>query len=192
VDLLPHIIEQKRYRDERGWFSETFHQQRLLALGISARFVQDNQSFSRRTGTVRGLHCQAPPAAQAKLISVLRGRILDLAVDVRRGSPTYGQYVAIELSSDTGRQLYLPVGFLHGFVSLEDNVEVMYKVSDFYSPEHERGVRWNDPDIALPWPFGDSEMVISEKDRHLPLLRDFSSPFDYDGQPLRPLQTSSP
>ena len=150
---LPRIIVPKRHADDRGWFSETFHERRLHEIGITCRFVQDNQSSSKRAGTLRGLHFQVPPAAQAKLVSVLRGRILDVAVDVRRGSPTFGKHVSTELSAESGRQVYIPAGFAHGFLTLEDDVVVMYKVSDYYAPAHDSGIRWNDPDLAFPWPF---------------------------------------
>src|SRR5262245_2093571 len=126
---LPQIIAPKRYVDDRGWFSETYHEQRLHQVGIPCRFVQDNQSSSKRVGTLRGLHFQLPPAAQAKLVTVLRGRILDVAVDVRGGSPTFGKHVSEELSAESGRQIYIPVGFAHGLLALEDEVVVMYKVS---------------------------------------------------------------
>ena len=150
---LPRVIIPKRHIDERGWFSETFHEMRLRDLGIDCRFVQDNQSYSKRAGTLRGLHFQVPPAEQAKLISVLRGKILDVSVDVRRGSPTFGKYISIELSADSGRQLYIPVGFAHGFITLENDVTVNYKVSNFYAAVYEGGIRWDDPDIGFPGPF---------------------------------------
>jgi dTDP-4-dehydrorhamnose 3,5-epimerase len=184
---LPRIIVPKRHVDNRGWFSETFHEKRLHDSGITCRFVQDNQSSSKRTGTLRGLHFQVPPAAQAKLVSVVRGRILDVAVDVRRGSPTFGKHVSTELSAEAGLQVYVPIGFAHGFVTLEDDVVVMYKASDFYSPAHDCGILWNDPDIAFPWPFKDAEIIVSDKDRGLPYLKEFASPFAYDGYPLAPL-----
>jgi len=184
---LPRIIVPKRYVDERGWFSETFHDQRLSAIGILCRFVQDNQSSSKRKGTLRGLHFQLPPAAQAKLVTVLKGRILDVAVDVRQGSPTFGQYVSAELSSESGHQVYIPIGFAHGFLTLEDDVVVAYKTSNYYEPAYESGIRWNDPDIAFPWPMKNASIIISDKDRRLPLLRQFASPFAYDGHPLLPL-----
>jgi dTDP-4-dehydrorhamnose 3,5-epimerase len=185
---LPRIIVSKRYVDDRGWFSETFHEQRLHAVGITCRFVQDNQSSSKRIGTLRGLHFQLPPAAQAKLVTVLKGRILDVAVDVRRSSPTFGKYVSTELSSESGRQVYIPIGFAHGFLTLEDDVVVTYKVSDFYAPAHDSGICWNDPDIAFPWPLKDSDIITSDKDRRLPMLKEFASPFGYDGHPLAPLK----
>jgi len=184
---LPRIIVPKRHVDNRGWFSETFHEKRLHDIGITCRFVQDNQSSSKRTGTLRGLHFQVPPAAQAKLVSVVRGRILDVAVDVRRGSPTFGKHASTELSAESGLQVYVPIGFAHGFVTLEDDVVVMYKASDFYSPAHDCGIFWKDPDIAFPWPFKDAEIIVSDKDRALPYLKEFASPFAYDGHPLAPL-----
>jgi dTDP-4-dehydrorhamnose 3,5-epimerase len=188
---LPRIIAPKRYVDDRGWFSETFHELRLRDIGIAMRFVQDNQSSSKRAGTLRGLHFQVPPAAQAKLISVVRGRILDVVVDIRRGSTTFGRHVSVELSADCGLQVYVPEGFAHGFVTLEDEVVVMYKTSAFYSPAHDCGIFWNDPDIAFPWPFGDTEVIVSDKDKRLPSLKDFVSPFAYDGNPLTSLSKSS-
>ena len=184
---LPRLIVPKRHVDDRGWFSEIFHQELLRDIGITCRFVQDNQSSSKQAHTLRGLHFQLPPAAQAKLVMVVKGRILDVAVDIRRGSPTFGKYVSTELSSETGHQLYIPVGFAHGFLTLENDVVVMYKASDYYAPTHESGVRWNDPDIAFPWPLKEADIIISDKDRRLPLLKEFASPFAYDGQPLAPL-----
>jgi dTDP-4-dehydrorhamnose 3,5-epimerase len=184
---LPRIIVPKRYVDDRGWFSETYHEQRLRDLGITCRFVQDNQSSSKRAGTLRGLHFQLPPAAQAKLVSVMRGRILDVAVDLRRGSPTFGNYVSTELSAVTGRQLYIPVGFAHGYLTLQDDVVLIYKVSDYYAPAYDSGICWKDPDIAIPWPLKEADIIMSDKDRRLPLLKEFASPFEYDGHPLAPL-----
>ena len=187
--LLPLIIIPDRHVDNRGWFSETFHHERLRDLGIACAFIQENLSSSRRSGTLRGFHFQEPPAAQAKLISVLRGRILDVAVDIRRNSPTYGRYVSVELTSNNGAQLFVPIGFAHGFVTLEDEVSVLYKVSDYYTPSYEGGIRWNDPDIGLPWPLQDTDIIRSERDDRLPLLKDFKSPFAYDGNPLTKLST---
>lgn len=181
---LPRLVAPKRHGDHRGWFSESFHEQRLNDLGINCRFVQDNQSYSARAGTLRGLHFQLPPHAQAKLIMVLRGRILDVAVDVRRGSSTYGRHVSAEISAETGQQVYIPVGFAHGFLTLTDDVLVMYKVSDYYAPACDSGIRWDDPDIAIPWPMSAADFVISEKDSRLPRLVEFDSLFAYDGHPL--------
>jgi dTDP-4-dehydrorhamnose 3,5-epimerase len=184
---LPRVIIPRRHVDNRGWLSETFHEARLRDLGIACDFVQENQSSSKRAGTLRGLHFQRPPAEQAKLISVARGRILDVAVDVRRGSPTFGKYASIELSADSGRLLYIPAGFAHGFITLEDDVIVNYKVSNYYTPAADGGIRWDDPDIGFPWPAPASAIILSDKDRQLPLLKEFDSPFLYDGNPLEPL-----
>jgi dTDP-4-dehydrorhamnose 3,5-epimerase len=188
---LPRLIAPKRHLDDRGWFSECFHKSRLHDIGITCDFIQDNQSSSKRAGTLRGLHFQIPPADQAKLVSVVRGKILDVVVDIRRGSPTYGKHVSAELSEESGHQFYVPVGFAHGFLTLEDNVLVMYKVSQNYSPADDTGIRWNDPDIAFPWPIKEADITISEKDRRLPLLKEFSSPFPYDGHPLAPLAVTN-
>jgi dTDP-4-dehydrorhamnose 3,5-epimerase len=135
-------------------------------------------------GTLRGLHFQLPPMAQAKLVTVLRGRILDVAVDIRRGSPTFGKYVSGELSAESGWRVYIPVGFAHGFLTLEDDVVVMYKTSEYYAPAQDSGIRWNDPDIAFPWPLDVADIIISQKDRQLPFLKEFASTFKYDGYPL--------
>lgn len=185
--LLPRLIVPRRFHDPRGWLSETYSERAFHELGITCCFVQDNQSYSARRGTIRGLHLQVPPRAQAKLVRVLRGRILDVAVDVRRGSPTYGRFVSAELSAENGRQLFIPAGFAHGFCTLDDDVDVFYKVSDFYAPDCERGMRWDDPAIGIPWPVAAGEASVSEKDAELPLLAAWTSPFDYDGMPLRPL-----
>jgi dTDP-4-dehydrorhamnose 3,5-epimerase len=187
---LPRLIVPKRHVDDRGWFSETFNERRLGDIGIACHFVQDNQASSKRAGTVRGFHFQLPPVAQAKLLSVLRGRILDVAVDVRRGSPSFGKYISVELSAESREQVYIPVGFAHGYISLEEDVLVMYKVSKYYAPAHDSGIRWNDRDIAFPWPFDDSEIITSEKDSRLPFLKEFTSPFDYDDHPLEDLMVS--
>jgi dTDP-4-dehydrorhamnose 3,5-epimerase len=181
---LPRIIVPKRHIDARGWFSEIFQDKRLHEYGITCRFRQDNLSSSNRAGTLRGLHFQLPPAAQAKLVTVVKGRILDVAVDIRRGSPTFGKHVSAELSSQSGHQLYIPEGFAHGFLTLENEVLVLYKTSDYYSPEFDSGLRWNDVDIAFPWPLPAKSITISEKDRVLQTLREFVSPFPYDGNPL--------
>ncbi len=181
------LIQSRRFGDERGWFSETYNQDRYAAAGIDCVFVQDNHSMSRDVGVLRGLHWQAPPNAQAKLVRCVRGRIWDVAVDARRGSPTFGRWVAAELSSDNGHQLFVPVGFAHGFVTLEPNSEVEYKVSAPYAPESEGGVLWSDPALALLWPLPPGGPILSPKDEVLPLLSPEASPFDYDGHPLKPL-----
>jgi dTDP-4-dehydrorhamnose 3,5-epimerase len=136
------------------------------------------------------MHFQLPAAAQAKLVTVLRGRILDVAVDVRRGSPTFGKYISEEVSAESGRQIYIPVGFAHGFLTLEGDVVVMYKASDYYAPAYDSGIRWNDPDIAFPWPLNETDIITSDKDRRLPFLKEFASPFTYDGHPLAPLEVT--
>jgi dTDP-4-dehydrorhamnose 3,5-epimerase len=184
---LPLVFVPKRHIDDRGWFSETLHQQRLREIGINRPFVQENQSSSKRAGTLRGFHFQRPPAAQAKLVSVVCGRILDVAVDIRCGSPSFGNYVSIQLSAEGGVQLYIPTGFAHGFITLEDDVVVTYKTSDYYAPSHEAGICWNDPDIGFSWPFKDADIIKSEKDERLPRLKGFDSPFPYEGQPLAKL-----
>jgi dTDP-4-dehydrorhamnose 3,5-epimerase len=188
---LPRIIVPKRHVDDRGWFSESFHKRRLHDIGITCDFVQDNQSSTKLAGTLRGLHFQLPPAAQDKLVIVVRGRVLDVVVDARLGSPTFGQYVSVELSAESGRQLYVPVGFAHGFLTLEDDVVVIYKVSHHYSASHDSGLRWNDPDVGFPWQVKDANVIISDKDRKLPYLKGFVSPFHYDGQPLAPLTVTN-
>lgn len=146
-------------------------------------FVQDNESLSVSTGTVRGLHYQAPPYAQAKLVRVLAGAVFDVAVDIRTGSPTFGQFVTATLSAENGEQLFVPEGFAHGFCSLADNTVLAYKVSAPYSKEHDFGVLWNDPSLAIPWPVTDADAVLSDKDTALPQLTDISSPFDYGSVP---------
>jgi dTDP-4-dehydrorhamnose 3,5-epimerase len=171
---IPEIVllTPRRFGDERGWLSVTWNRDAFAAAGVADDFVQDNQSLSTANGTVRGLHCQIAPRAQGKLVRVLRGAILDVAVDIRRGSPTYGQHVAAELSAADGRQMWIPAGFLHGFCTLESEVEVLYKVTDAYDRDAERGVVWNDPALCIAWPVGSGEAVLSEKDKDLPLLAD--------------------
>ena len=175
------LIEITRFSDERGWFAETYSRRHLTGLGIETVFVQDNHSLSRRTGVVRGLHFQVPPFAQIKLFSVLRGRILDVCVDIRRGSPTYRRHFAVELSAEAPRQLLVPAGFAHGFCTLAPDTEVTYKVSAFYSKPHDSGIRWDDPALGIVWPFGTDEIQISDKDRALPLFADAKSSFEFDG-----------
>jgi dTDP-4-dehydrorhamnose 3,5-epimerase len=182
---IPRLLTSKRHVDERGWFMETFSERRLTEVGITTRFVQDNHSMSKRRGTIRGLHFQLPPMDQTKLVRVLRGRIFDVAIDIRRGSPTFGRFVTAELSADDGGQFFIPSGFAHGFCTLVDDTEVLYKVSNYYAPEHEGGIRWNDPAIAAAWPLNRAEeAVVSAKDAALPLLEQLRSPFVYDGVPL--------
>ncbi len=172
----PLLITPKRFGDSRGFFSETYNAGELAAAGIHLVFVQDNHSLSAERGTVRGLHFQSPPKAQAKLIRVVKGRILDVFLDIRRGSPTYGQHGAVELSAENGRQALIPVGFAHGFCTLEPATEVLYKTTDYYAPHAEGGVRWNDSALGIAWPdFAGSN--LSPKDRDLPLLAALDTPF---------------
>lgn len=182
------LIKTRRFADERGWFAETFSARNCAALGIHATFVQDNHSLSRQRGTVRGLHFQRPPHAQGKLVRCVRGAIFDVAVDVRRGSPTYGRWISAELSAENGDQLFVPVGFAHGFMTLQADTEVVYKVNDFYNAPSEGGLRWDDADVAIAWPLPASEALLSPKDLELPSLARFDSPFDFDGVPLTPLE----
>jgi dTDP-4-dehydrorhamnose 3,5-epimerase len=182
------LIRPKRFGDSRGWFAEVYSEKAFNELGINDHFVQDNHSLSRPIGTLRGLHYQTPPFGQAKLVRCVRGRIFDVAVDIRRGSPTYGRWVGAELSAEKGEQLYLPIGFAHGFLTLEADSEVCYKVSAVYSPANDGGIRWNDPDVAIAWPLSpDRAPILSGKDAEQQLLVEFDSPFEYDGNPLTPL-----
>lgn len=178
------LLETRRFVDARGWFAETWSEARLSAAGIHARFVQDNQSWSESAGTIRGIHYQAPPRAQAKLVRCVRGSVMDYAVDLRGGSPTFGKSACAMLSAANGRQLFVPVGFGHAFVTLEADTEVAYKVSDIYSPDHEGGVVWDDPKLAIAWPSLGYAPVLSDRDRVLPRLSEFQSPFSYDGVPM--------
>ena len=175
----PLLVVPRRFGDHRGFFLETYSVRDFAALGIGEAFVQDNHSLSREVGTVRGLHFQLPPHAQAKLVRVLRGAVLDVAVDLRRGSPSYGQHVAVELSAANAHQLYVPAGFAHGFCTLEPDTEVAYKVSAFYAPECDRSLAWDDPDLALPWPVEPGAAQLSDKDRRAPRLRDLPDAFDW-------------
>lgn len=179
---LPLLLTTRRFEDERGWFSETYSLSGATSLGIAGPFVQDNHSLSRALGTLRGLHFQVSPRGQAKLVRCVVGRILDVAVDVRRGSPTWGRSISAELSAENGSQLYVPVGFAHGFLTLEPDCEVIYKVSDFYAPECDGGIRFDS--AGIDWPIRGGELLLSEKDRRLPTLAEFDSPFPYDGNPL--------
>ncbi|HSU68247.1 MAG TPA: dTDP-4-dehydrorhamnose 3,5-epimerase [Tepidisphaeraceae bacterium] len=165
------VFVPKRFKDSRGFFSETYNAESLRKLGINATFVQDNQSLSVEKGVVRGLHYQLPPMAQHKLVRVVRGAILDVALDIRRGSPTFGKHVTARISAEEWNQIFVPIGFAHGFVTLEPNTEVIYKVSDYYSPAHERGIRWNDPDLLIDWGIDEANAVLSERDRQHPVFR---------------------
>lgn len=174
----PVLVASRRFGDHRGFFVESYSVRDFAALGIADVFVQDNHSRSEQAGTVRGLHFQLAPHPQAKLVRVLRGAILDVAVDIRRSSPTYGQHVAAELTAENGHQLYVPAGFAHGFCTLVPETEVAYKVTDYYAPDCDRGIAWNDPDLALPWPFAAEAVQLSDKDRRAPRLRDIPVAFE--------------
>ncbi len=172
-----YLIEPKVWRDERGYFFESFKQKQFTEAGIDAVFVQDNQSLSQK-GTLRGLHAQAEPFAQGKLVRVIQGKVLDVAVDIRKESPTYGQHFSVELSGDNFQMLWIPPGFLHGFITLENNTIFAYKVSGgLYAKAAEIGVIWNDPKLAINWNLPESEIILSEKDKALPQFAEFKSPF---------------
>lgn len=171
-------IKPTRYGDHRGFFAETYSRKKYSEFGIDIEFVQDNHSLSREVGTLRGLHFQAPPHAQAKLVRCGLGAIFDVAVDIRRGSPTYGYWEGYELTAENGHQLYVPAGFAHGFVTLEPGSEIVYKCSDYYAPETEGALRWNDPEIGIDWPVY-SDPILSDKDAAAPLLADLETPFVY-------------
>jgi dTDP-4-dehydrorhamnose 3,5-epimerase len=173
------IIEPTVFSDSRGFFYESYNRRDMELIGIRDNFVQDNQSCSAK-GVVRGLHFQIRHP-QGKLVRVLRGSIYDVVVDIRKGSPTFGKAIGFEISAQNFRMLWIPVGFAHGFLSLEDHTDVLYKTTDFYNPEYDAGIRWNDPDLAINWPlaqYGISSAIISEKDAKLPLLKEFESPFE--------------
>jgi len=173
------VLRPRRFADARGYFVETHNQETFAKAGIDATFVQDNQSFSRARGTVRALHFQVPPFAQAKLVRVLRGSVYDVVVDVRTGSPTYGRWIAIELDAESGDELFVPRGFAHGFCTREPDTEVAYKVDNRYAPDHDSGIVWNDPTLAVPWPVAEADAVLSDKDRKLGAFKDLVSPFRY-------------
>ena len=173
------LIEPVRHGDARGYFSEVYREEALAKAGVDVHFVQENQSLSAAAGVVRGLHFQLAPMAQAKLVRVVAGAILDVAVDIRRGSPRYGKHVAVALSAADGNQLFVPEGFAHGFCTLEPNTVVIYKVNRYWSLEHERGLLWNDPALGVDWRLCGSEPVLSEKDRHYPVLADLPAHFTY-------------
>ena len=172
------LLRPTRHGDLRGWFSEVWRRDQWEAAGVNAGFVQDNQSFSAQQGTVRGLHFQLPPFAQAKLVRCVAGRVLDVAVDIRRSSPTFGRAVAVELTAEGGEQLFIPAGFAHGFCTLEPNTSLAYKVDAYYSAAHDRGVLWSDPALGIEWPVGEAEALLSEKDRKQPRLSDAADLFD--------------
>ena len=172
------LLSPRKHGDRRGFFSETYNRKALAAFGIDIDFVQDNHSYSVDKGTVRGLHFQTPPFAQDKLVRVARGSVFDIAVDLRQGSPTYGRHAGAVLSAQAWNQILVPIGFAHGFMTLEPDTEVIYKVSNYYAPDHDKGLLWNDPALGINWPIADEEAVLSDKDRKLPRLAELITPFD--------------
>lgn len=175
------LVVQQRFTDVRGYFTETWSERLFRREVANEAFVQDNQSVSAKKGTLRGMHFQKPPFAQGKLVRVVRGSIVDVAVDFRKGSPTYRQHVATVLDALEGAQLWVPPGFLHGFCTLEDETEVFYKVTSYYSANHDSGVLWNDPDLGINWPIDVASVILSKKDQLLPRLRELPDFFVYEG-----------
>jgi len=177
---LPGVLEilPRKFGDTRGFFSETWKDTDFIASGVPTGFVQDNHSYSVVAGVLRGLHYQLPPKAQDKLVRVTRGRAFDVAVDIRRGSPTFGKWVGLELSAEKWNQILVPKGYANGFLALEPGTELLYKVTDYYSPQHDRSIRFDDPQIGIAWPVGMAELILSDKDRAAPLLAD-AEVFDF-------------
>jgi dTDP-4-dehydrorhamnose 3,5-epimerase len=173
-------IRPRKIADERGYFSEIFRLNAFRERVRDAEFVQDNQSLSMRAGTIRGLHFQTPPAAQGKLVRCLAGKLFDVVADLRRGSPTFGQWLAVTLSAEENNQLWVPIGFAHGFCTLEPNTVISYRVTDYYSPENDKGVAWDDPDIAVDWPSVADPDTLSAKDRQQPRLADLPAYFSME------------
>ena len=171
------ILRPKKHGDARGFFSETYSQRALVDAGIDLTFVQDNHAFSAAKGTMRGLHFQTTPFVQDKLVRVIRGSILDVAVDLRRASPTYGKHVAAVISAQAWNQILVPVGFAHGLLTLEPDTEVLYKVTNYYSPQHDLGLLWNDPALAIAWPVTEADAILSAKDKVQPRLADLPAYF---------------
>jgi dTDP-4-dehydrorhamnose 3,5-epimerase len=176
-------IVPRKFGDQRGFFSETYNRKAYAEAGLDMEFVQDNHSFSAVAGTLRGLHFQNPPMAQHKLVRVIRGAVFDVAVDIRKGSPDYGKWVGLPLSADDWNQIFVPKGFAHGFVTLVPDTEVIYKVSEFYSAEHDRSIRFDDPAIGIRWPEFEGTVQLSQKDRSAPLLAECDAGFIYEGAP---------
>lgn len=174
------VIVPRLFKDERGGFAESWNRRAWAEHGIDIDFVQDNHVENGHAGTLRGLHFQAPPAAQVKLVRVVRGSVLDVAVDLRRGSPTYGRHVAVELSADNRKQLLVPRDFAHGYCTLVDDTVVLYKADAYYAPDLERGLKWDDPALAIAWPFGAEETLLKQSDTAWPALADLESPFTFD------------
>lgn len=175
------ILTPARHGDDRGFFSESWNKSRLDQAGLNYDFVQDNHSLSEKSGTVRGLHFQSPPHAQAKLVRCGQGALLDVAVDIRRGSPSFGKWVGVELTAQNGKQLLIPAGFLHGFVTRTANTEIIYKCTDYYAPDCDASVRYDDPDIGIDWGLGADAPLLSDKDKNAPYLADIDTPFVFEG-----------
>ena len=173
------ILRPTKHGDARGFFSETYNKRDLKRVGIDLDFVQDNQSYSSQSGTLRGLHFQIEPFAQDKLVRVLRGRILDVAVDIRKGSPTFGQHVKIEISAKEWNQILVPKGFAHAILTLEPDTEILYKVTNYFAPACDKGLFWNDADLRIEWPLSSDEVVLSAKDAELPLIKDLPDYFAF-------------
>ena len=173
------IFTPKKFDDGRGFFSETYNKKRFASFGITKEFVQDNQSLSIEPWTLRGLHFQIPPYAQDKILRVLRGKIFDVVVDIRLGSPTYGKHASFVLSAEEWNQIWIPIGFAHGICTMEPNTEVLYKMTNYYSPEHDRGILWNDPSLDIHWPADEKKVLLSDKDKKLPRLSELKSCFHY-------------
>jgi dTDP-4-dehydrorhamnose 3,5-epimerase len=171
------LVFSRRFADDRGFFSETFNLRAFAETGVNAGFVQDNHSFSEKAGTVRGLHYQSPPHAQGKLVRVITGAVLDVVVDARVGSPSFGQHVSAELTAENGAQIWVPEGFLHGFITLTDAVHLVYKVTDYYDADCDGAVAWNDPDLGIDWQPPAGEATLSQKDAAAQSWSDFQSPF---------------
>jgi len=175
-------LTPKRFGDDRGFFSETYNQAAFEEIVPGVKFVQDNHSLSRQAGVLRGLHFQMPPHAQGKLVRTPRGRVLDVIVDLRVGSPTYGCHESVELSADNWKQLWVPAGFAHAFCTLEPDTEFCYKVTELYAPTSDSGIAYDDPDLAIDWPFSSDKLILSDKDRKLQAFKDFQSPFKFQPQ----------
>lgn len=176
------IITPQRFGDARGFFSESWNKARMREAGLDYEFVQDNHSVSATVGTLRGLHYQSPPHAQTKLVRCGRGALFDVAVDIRQGSPTFGKWVGVDLTADNGKQLLIPAGFLHGFVTREPNTEIIYKCTDYYAPDCDGAVHWDDPDLAVDWGLS-GDPVLSDKDAQAPSLAQIKNPFHWEAQP---------
>jgi dTDP-4-dehydrorhamnose 3,5-epimerase len=173
------ILQPVRHEDSRGFFSEIFNTKDLATSGLELEIVQENFAFSKQAHTIRGIHFQTPPYEQAKLVQVVSGAIYDVAVDLRKGSPWYGQFAGAEISAKKWNQILIPAGFGHGLCTLEPNTAVIYKVTQHFSKQHDAGISWNDPELDIPWPLGNIKPLLSDKDEALPMLANFSSPFIY-------------